>query len=259
VPEPDHHAFLCLLAETLIESLAGGGESALVHVVFRSDGPDVGILPLDGVAPAEFLLGAEAPAEWAALGVATRGRAGPLSGRSPSSTAEVVVLVPRAGEIVGRMRHAGQLIKDAPEYGLTVDCLQRALGLPTAPPQEPATIVLAMAWLQAVLNAADPAEALAMLESGLDWDSLRWERLRQLVAQGAWQDAAVAPEDAAWFDEGSFSRWLLAGRPPLTAVLAEVATAVGFDEARTCTEVLRDMGFDVALPPRRERRRRRAG
>ncbi len=256
MPEPDHHAFLCLLAEALTESLAGGGESALVHVVFRPDGPDVGILPLDGVAPAEFLLGTEAPAEWAALGVAARGRAGPLSGCGPSSTAEVVVLVPRVGEIVGRVRHAGQLIKDAPEYGLTVDCLQRALGLPTAPPQEPVAHLLAMAWLQAVITAADPSPALALLEAGID---LRWERLRQLTAEGHWPDPAVAPEDAAWFDEGSFSRWVLAGRPPLPALLAEVAAVAGFEEARACAGILQDMGLDVALPPRRERRRRRAG
>jgi hypothetical protein len=257
MPDPDHHAFLCLLAETLTESLAGGGDSALVHVVFRPDGPDVGILPLDGAAPAEYLLGTVAPAEWSALGVATCGRAGPLSGSGPSSTAEVVVLVPRVGEIVGRMHHAGRMIDEPPAYGLTVDCIQRALGLRTAPPQVPAVHLLAMAWLQAVCRDAD--SALDMLESGLDWGSLRWERLRQLVVDGHWQEPTVAPEDAAWFDEGSFSRWVLAGRPSFPALLADVAANVGFAEARTCAGVLHDMGIDVTLPARRERRRRRAG
>lgn len=259
MPEPDHHAFLCLLAESLTESLAAGGDPVLVHVVFRPHGPDVGILPLDGAPPAEYLLGAVAPAEWSALGVATCGRAGPLSGPGPSSSAEVVVLVPRMGEIVGRMRHAGRLLTDPPAYGLTVDCIQRALGLPTAPPQDPVVHVLALAWLQAVRNAGDPADALAMLEAGLDWSSLRWERLRQLVVDGHCQELTVTPEDAAWFDEGSFSRWVLAGRPSLAALLAEVATTVGFADARTCAGVLRDMGIDVPLPARKERRRRRAG
>lgn len=262
MPEPDLHAFLCLLAESLLSSLAAGGDSVLIHVVARAEGPDVGILPLDGAAPEELLLGAEAPAEWSAVGVATRGRAGPITGDGSSSTAEVVVLVPRVGEVVGRMRHGGEVITDPPEYGLTVDCLQRALGLPTAPPQVPCVHWLATAWLEAVLRSTDPGETVAGLDAGMEWSSLGWERVRQLVASGRWPDLTVAPEDAAWFDEGSFSRWVLAGRPPLAALLREVAAAVGFAEARHCAGVLADMGLDVSpttLPSRRERRRRRAG
>lgn len=262
MPEPDLHACLCLLAETLVSSLADGGDSVLVHVIAREAGPEVGILPLDGAAPAELLLGADAPAEWSALGCATRGRARPLSGHGPSSTAEVVVLVPRVGKIVGRMRHGGELITDAPAYGLTVDCLQRALGLPTAPPQVPSAHWMAATWLEAVLRSPDPGETAAMLPAGLEWDSLGWERIRQLVACGRLPDPAVAPEDAAWFDEGSFSRWALAGRPSLPSLLREVAEVVGFAEARQCAGVLADMGLDVSpttLPSRRERRRRRAG
>ena len=262
MPEPDLHAFLCLLAEGLLSSLAGGGDSALVHVAAGEEGPDVGILPLEGAAPAELLLGQVAPAEWSALGVATRGRAGPLDGHGPSSTAEVVVLVPRVGPVVGRMRHGGEIVTDAPEYGLTVDCLQRALGLPTAPPQVPSAHWMATMWLEAVLRSPDPRDTAAMLHAGLEWDSLRWDRIRQLVAGGWFPDPAVAPEDAAWFDEGSFSRWALAGRPSLPSLLREVAEVVGFAEARQCAGVLADMGLDVSpttLPSRRERRRRRAG
>jgi hypothetical protein len=262
VPAPDIHAFLCLLAEGLVSSLAGGGDPVLVHVIAGEEGPEVGILPLDGAAPAELLLGTVAPAEWSALGCATRGRAGPLTGHGPSSTAEVVVLVPREGEVVGRMRHGGQVHTDAPEYGLTLDCIQRALGLPTAPPQVPGTHWLATVWLEAVLLPADPGETAARFATGMDGQSLRWDRIRELVASGRWPDPAVAPEDAAWFDEGSFSRWVLAGRPPLPSLLREVAAVVGFAEARRCAGVLTDMGLDVSartLPPRRERRRRQAG
>jgi hypothetical protein len=262
VPEPDLHAFLCLLAESLLSSLAAGGDSALVHVVAREEGPDVGILPLDGAAPAELLLGTEAPAEWSALGVATRGRARPLDGPGPSSTAEVVVLVPRVGDVVGRMRHGGVISTDSPEYGLTIDCIQRALGLPTAPPQVPSVHWVATMWLEAVLRSPDPGETAAALGVGEEWSSLGWERIRQLVACGQLPDPAVTPDDAAWFDEGSFSRWVLTGRPSLQSLLHEVAAVVGFAEARHCAGVLADMGLDVsttALPSRRERRRRRAG
>lgn len=262
MPEPDLHAFLCLLAESLISSLAGGGDACLVHVIAGEEGPDVGFLPLEGAAPAELLLGAVAPAEWSALGVATRGRAGPLDGHGPSSTAEVVALVPREGEIVGRMRHGGRIHTEAPEYGLTVDCIQRALGLPAAPAQVPSVEWLATVWLEAVLVSPDPGETLARFDTGMDWGSLGWERIRELVASGQWPDPSVAPEDAAWFDEGSFSRWVLAGRPSLPSLLRHVAAAVGFAEARHCAGVLADMGLDVSpttLPSRRERRRRRAG
>ena len=262
MPEPDLQAFLCLLAEGLISSLAGGGDAVLVHVVAGQEGPDVGILPLDGAPPAEFLLGTVAPAEWSALGCATRGRARPLTGPGPASTAEVVVIVPRAGEVVGRMRHGGQMYTDAPEYGLTLDCLQRALGLPTAPPRVPSVHWLATTWLEAALRSADPGDALATLDAGLDWSSVGWERIRQHVAAGRWPDPTIAPEEAAWFDEGGFSRWVLTGRPTLPALVREVASAAGFAEARRCAGVLADMGLDAgaaSLPSRRERRRRRAG
>ena len=96
----------------------------------------------------------------------------------------------------------------------------------------------------------------------MEWDSLGWERIRQLVASGQLPDPTIAPEDAAWFDEGGFSRWVLTGRPTLPALLGEVAAIAGFAEARRCAGVLADMGLDVRaapLPSRRERRRRRAG
>jgi hypothetical protein len=262
VPQPDLHAVLCLLAETFVTSLAGGGESALVHVIAREEGPDVGVLPLDGAAPAELLLGAVAPAEWSALGCATRGRTRPLTGHGPSSTAEVVVLVPRVGEIVGRMRHGGEVHTEPPEYGVTLDCLQRALGLPTAPPQVPSTHWLATTWLEAVLRSPDPGETAAGLHAGLEWDSLGWDRIRELVALGQLPDPTISPEDAAWFDEGGFSRWVLTGRRTLPALLGEIAATAGFAEARRCAGVLADMGLDVdaaTLPSRQERRRRRAG
>jgi hypothetical protein len=262
VPELDHHAFLRLLAESLAASLASGGNSILVHVSPQPDGPAVGILPVDGAAPAEYLLGTVAPAGWSAMGVATHGRAGPLSGHGPSSPAEVVVLVPRTGDIVGHVRHGGEVITDPAAYGLTLDCLQRALGLPTAPPQVPAVQLVATALLEAVVYSGDPVAALALLDAGTDWSALGWERLRQLVACGRWFEPTLAPEDAAWFDEGGFSRWALSDRPTMPALLSRVADVAGFAEARRCAGVLHDMGVDVdpsTLPARRERRRRRAG
>ena len=110
--------FLDDLADSLDRAIADNGGEVLVYVVARPDGPDVGILPLDGLAPADVLLGAVAPAEWAVLGVATAGMAG------------VVVLVSRAGQVVRRVRQGDQVMSEAPAGDVTVDCLQRALGLP---------------------------------------------------------------------------------------------------------------------------------
>ena len=171
-------AFLGDLADSLGRAVADNGGGALVHVVPSAGGPDVGILPLDGLAPTDVLLGAVAPADWAVLGVATLGWARPLDRRraAPRSRAVVVVLAARDGRVVGRLRQGDRVLTEPPAWGITLDCLQRALGLPTAPP-EPTT---------------------------------DWARLRQMVIAGGWPEAGLTPEEAAWLDDGAFSRWVTA-------------------------------------------------
>lgn len=173
-------AALEALAESLCRAISDYGGGVLVHVVARPDGPDVAILPLDGAAPADVLLGAEAPAEWAVLGVATTGWARPLGRRGKRVRAEVVVLVARDGRVVGRVRQGDRVITEPPASGATLDCLQRALGLPTPPPAE----------------------------AGVDWAGLR-----RRAAAGDWPVPGLTPEEAAWFDDGSFSRWVTANGP----------------------------------------------
>lgn len=168
--------FLNDLAESLGRAIADNGGGVLVHVLARADGPDVGILPLDGLAPTDVLLGAEAPADWAVLGVATGGWARSLDRPSHRVRAEVVVLVARDGRVVGRVRQGDQVITEPPASGVTLDCLQRALGLPTAPPTGPA---------------------------------IDWAALRELVVAGGWPALGLTTEEAAWFDDGSFSRWVM--------------------------------------------------
>jgi hypothetical protein len=170
------------LAASLGRAIAEDGGGVLVHVVARPDGPEVGILPLAGLAPSDVLLGADAPEDWAVLGVATGGWARSLDRRSGRVRAEVVVLVVRDGRVVGRVRQGDQVFTEPPAYGIALDCLQRALGLPTAPPP------------------AEPA---------VDWASLR-----ELVVEGGWPALGLTPTEAAWLDVGAFSRWILGqGRP----------------------------------------------
>ncbi|MGI8807174.1 MAG: hypothetical protein ACR2KK_04935 [Acidimicrobiales bacterium] len=208
MPEPVHPsldtAFLEYLADSLGGAIADNGGGVLVHVSTDPDGPSVGILPLDGFPPANLLLGAVAPEDWAVLGVATMGWARPRGRHRPAGSAfgrvraEVVVLVARDGRVVSRVRQGDRVFTEPPAYGATLDCLQRALGLPTAPP------------------AADGEPALD------------WSRLRQLVAGGAWPELGLTPEEAAWFDDGAFSRWLLGECHPLPA---KVRRAMGVDRS----------------------------
>lgn len=188
-------AFLGDLAESLGRAIADNGGGVLVHVVARPDGPDVGILPLDGLTPVDVLLGAVAPADWAVLGVATTGWAGQLGRRSGRVPAEVVVLVVRDGRVVGRVRRGDQVITEPPACGLTLDCLRRALGLDTPPPAE---------------------------------RTVDWAGLRELVVAGGWPALGLTPEEAAWLDDGSFSRWVMGQRrrwpePAGTALGQELA------------------------------------
>jgi hypothetical protein len=178
-------AFLDDLADSLGRAVADNGGGVLVHIAVGPDGLDVGILPLDDLAPADVLLGAVAPPDWAVLGIATLGWARPLDRRRPArrARAAVVVLVARDGRVVGRVRQGDHVLTEPPAWGVTLDCLQRALGLPTAPP-EPST------------------------DGATDW-----ARLRQVVISGGWPEAGITPEEASWLDDGAFSRWVAAPRP----------------------------------------------
>lgn len=181
VPPALDAGFLDHLADSLGRAIADNGGGVLVHVVARPDGPDIGILPLDGLAPADVLLGTVAPADWAVLGVATTGWARSPGRRSGRRRAEVVVLVARDGRVVGRVRQGDQVITEPPAHGVTLDCLQRALGLPTPPPSDLA---------------------------------VNWAGLRELAGAGGWPALGLTTEEASWHDDGSFSRWVMGQRRP---------------------------------------------
>lgn len=173
--------FLNHLADSLGRAVADNGGGVLVHVAACPNGPDVGILPLDGLAPAEVLLGSVAPANWAVLGVATQGWALPLDRPGSRVRAEVVVLVARDGQVASRVRYGDHAVDELPACGVTLDCLKRAFGLPTAPPGE---------------------------------TTVDWARLRELVIGGGRPALGLTPEEAAWLDDGAFSRWVMGQRRP---------------------------------------------
>ena len=52
-----------------------------------------------------------------------------------------------------------------------------------------------------------------------------WPQLRQLCAAGTWEHPEITADDAAWLDDGAFSRWAMATGPDLPW-LADVATSL---------------------------------
>lgn len=253
MPDPVHSvldpAFLAYLADSLRRAIADNPGGVLVHVATAPGGPDIGILPLDGQAPAEVLRCAVAPDHWVVLGVATGGKAWPLDGsaRRDSGRAEVVVLVARDGRVVGRVSHGNRVFTEPPASGLVLDCLQRALALPTAPPDVPPAHLLAVIWLERVLGGESLARADEVL-SGFEGlgSSLDWGRLRQLVARGAWPELGLTPEDADWFDDGAFCRWVVSRYRPLPFLLAQVQRTLDPAGARRCVRLLRRLGVEAA-------------
>jgi hypothetical protein len=177
----------------------------------------------------------------------------------------VVVFVHRSGEVVGRLRVGDTVTAEAPESGLTVDSLQRALGLPTTPPLWSTSEYFALIWLQNVIDGhhpmgwpeacalhpafrlladddqpLDPADLVAAaraLARVVDWERLRW-----LAVEASWPVANLTPTEAAWCDAGAFSRWVMDRQPPVEAVLADLRAIAGPSTARRCAGILNRLG-----------------
>ena len=233
-------AFLHDLADSVSRALADNGQGHLIHVSCSAGGADVGVLPLDGEAPADLLLGTVAPPHWAVLGVAVGGRARPLDRPGgPATRVETVVLVARDGRVVGRLRQGDTVTTEPPAYGVTLDCLKRALGLPTPPPEVPPSHLLGAMWLEAVIQAGRVGGALPPFDVG-------WAELRRQAEQSGWPERGLRAQDAAWLDDGSFARWVLSTVPPGPLLVAEMRRALRPGEARRCLRLLQQMGVEVA-------------
>lgn len=227
-----------------------------------SDGFDLGIRPLeDDVSVVDALAGFTAPPEWMAIGVVTEGNARHLvDADTAPRRVRCVHLVDRTGASASTLRLQGEDatvfgIEEEHGRGRIDDACRRALSLPTAPPEHTTLELWALVWLDraiAALAAAgdeDPPAtwadltahhpAVAVLRSdaeefgGAAADNLvrlgtvladvhSWPVLRAACAAGEWPVDDIAPEVAAWLDDGSFSRWVLGGYPPL-AQLADAA------------------------------------
>jgi hypothetical protein len=256
---------------------------ALPLLVRATGGPgddvELGVLPLEGRHPASALLGFSAPDECRALGVVTTGwslppqraggdaanrRTGPPAAEAPDRVAVFsTVLVGRGCEVAGRFSiDGGDPVDGPPEAGVLRDLLLRALGCPTKPPAVGVVELLATVWLAELAtaesrpwdwpkvarrhwalrlrpeHAADELVVVAVEVAG----ELGWEGVRGGVAGTGWPGVCTA-EEAAWFDDGSFARWVLGSFPPVTDLAAAVTARLRPSVARRVVAALTVWGL----------------
>ena len=237
----------------------------LVNVVGAdAEGADVGFKEIDGH-PLDSILGFMAPAEWLALGVCAEGWAASLDAGCRPSQAKgrmrmrSTVLVSRQGVVASGMRLAGEEFKLMPDegYGTILDALKRALGLPTAPPEVPFVGWVARLLLMLIIGDVPRGHRR------VPWCQLRpsLERYRELAEEGSWETvrsiagkragmvADLEPADAAWMDEGMFSRWVIGGMPSYEHLLDEARKACTQEAFSQVRRQLRAWG----LPARRRK------
>ncbi|MDZ7674247.1 MAG: hypothetical protein U5K30_04170 [Acidimicrobiales bacterium] len=292
-PEPDPSvldASVHLLVPELLTGLvAGDTPPSLLNVVPCDDGIDLGMRPLDGVHPTDYLLGFVAPPVWYALGLATTGTAYDVADRATlaprASRVHVVTMLTRSGELAHRAHVDGDPERsralstpDDELGGEQIDLLRLALELPTPPPPCGAEVYWAIEWLAAILEhgatawdlviAHHPSMALRrrlgdpLVQSPSELDFLEfaasfgrvctWRRLRELVADDVFAVPALTAPEARWLDDGAFARWVLSRCPPLSMLRAQVDDDMPSNVAARIHATLERLGVPAAAWPDRE-------
>ena len=140
----------------------------------------------------------------------------------------LVHVVTRNGQGITGRRSAGHVDVLTDGTGPLDDLCHRIIGLGTPPPDTPARRFLDALWLDRVLaealgrprGAAGPCPD-TVLE--LRPKAQGWPELRQSCAVGRLAIPGVEPADAAWFDDGSFARWVVRSTPDPCEALADLA------------------------------------
>ena len=259
-PTPLPSVLLDPIARQVAEGHAGAAHASLVRVRPRPTGVDIGLCALpEGVHPSEALLGHHVPPSWVASGVVAPAWVRPVeqaAARGTGTRTTVVVLVGRDGHVA---RHAvgvdGIEAGGEAPVGRIPDLLHRTLGLPTPAPGLPAAEWWRACWLDALVASAadepgaapDPTQPLtstlppelvqALVAEPGRCTEAGWSRIRELAAAPDPPEAPgpaavraavtpfVDPTVAAWFDDGSFARWLLDALPSVDELL-ELAAAL---------------------------------
>ncbi|MEE9417267.1 MAG: hypothetical protein V3V01_18450, partial [Acidimicrobiales bacterium] len=208
------------------------------------------------------LVGFDAPAHWQATGVVAAATA-----HSPNGSSKVLIatLVDRRGSVVARLRNDDGEVLTMPSQGegRLPDLCRRTLGVPCPAPSEASTSHLfTTMWLSAILEHVldQPLEkrstwseievlhpAAQLLSNSLDSlvdrantlaRQVNWEQLRLLCADDEIVIADIEPSDAAWFDEGSFSRWAPSVLPWMGELAGDVGELLCDDVGKQLADVL---------------------
>ncbi len=274
---------LASVAKAVDLMLVESGRALAVGVIDHGDELELATRPLDGH-PVEELIGFTAPDAWCGFGVAATGSCLPLPGDGCAEPLIPARTPVRLVHLVGRTEashslvstESGEVLEPSPSgvVGLVDDVCRRVLGLCTTPPDGTPAALWARLWLEAVVavppapgapewsavaalhpavqqvRRADPELALIAagdleLAGRVMAETWSWEELRLRCAAGGPSTISVSPAQAAWMDEGMFSRMVLSGfaelRDLLEVALEQLSRAVG---ARVVT-CLRSWGLDV--------------
>lgn len=218
------------------------------------------------VAPDDWIaFGIVASGRWYAMGEHEVGPDGltcpPF--READGRVRLASFVTREGEAVSATSQDGdeptvQWLDPGRPNGRADDVCRRALGLPTPAPRRDVRELWGLVWCDVIaervldrgcatwtdIATAHPAighlgisEATStawavdnLVRLGEQFGALHpWEDLRQLCARNEWQMQGIDSEDAAWMDEGMFSRWNLASYPELGEILEDLTSLLPED------------------------------
>lgn len=232
--------------------------------------------------PIDPLVGFVAPASWGAVGLVSSGRLRRLDRPDDEPRATLsTVLISRDGSAASIIAAPGddEQILDEPPVGLVPDVLRRVLELPTPPPDASTATVVELTWLDRIaaglLHArsrgrswrwlADrhplrgggpvpsPEELAARTASYGEertWAGLRLLAVAQdLPATRYGPPGGTTAPACTWFDDGSFSRWLLSSLPPAEALVPDLLAVLPGHVGADLLVALGDVD-DTWPPPR---------
>ncbi len=215
---------------------------------------ELALHPLSGPDPVRDLFGFVAPLTWSAFGLVASGRTRALGGSTPHPGGDQAVLVglliSRRGEVAS-LTWAPHPLDTSGEsaVGRIPDACRRSLGLATEAPQAQVVELWATLWLERVLSdvlvepgprtwpelawsfpafgvlsgsRSSSASLDAVVSAGHAAQVWSWGDLRRMHAAGTVASFGIDPADAAWMDDGMFSREALGGLPRLSDLVIEL-------------------------------------
>jgi len=237
---------LTLLAQTMESLRPAGAEPAWVEIIGPVEAPEGIRWHLDPVTMVGFV----APPDCHAICTVGYGWVRALADASGAvenppallqgaerRRGRVVFLMTRTGDMAGYLRDGPTvLIDEPPTVGRIPDCIRRSFGLPTPPPDESTSGLLASIWLSNVLGAAGrtgrplpwatvalrhpviecataagidipPSQFRRILEVGAE--AWTWSHLVEQAKSGGGIVDLLPAGAGGWMDEGILSRWLL--------------------------------------------------